>query len=76
MDPNYVLTLRYVFSSDCGYQWVELRARISLVLYFLDVEQVQVITLTLAITMRVTLVGDFQNPFSPSIYIVSFKTLL
>ena len=36
----------------------------------------QVITLTLAITMRVTLVGDFQNPFSPSIYIVSFKTLL
>ena len=69
MDPNYVLTLRYVFSSDCEYQWVELRARISLVLYFLDVEQVQVITLTLAITMRVTLVGDFQNPFSPSIYI-------
>ena len=36
----------------------------------------QVITLTLAITMRVMLVGDFQNPFSPSIYIVSFKTLL
>ena len=29
----------------------------------------QVITLTLAITMRVTLVGDFQNPISPSIYI-------
>ena len=29
----------------------------------------QVITLNLAITLRVTLVGDCQNPFSPSIYI-------